>query len=143
MSFSERTDGKYNRKSEYFLVSVKERNMDEFIATLEKDKRRHAEPKADEVLALGPNQRHKNKNINLGELFYLINSYNSLGSSSYFYLNRLEKIILDQIDKDYLEMGKTKPDLSAMDNLRRDMSKDRPTGIKRDWHQDNNQRESG
>ena len=32
MSFSERTDGKYNRKSEYFLVSVKERNMDEFIA---------------------------------------------------------------------------------------------------------------
>ena len=60
MSFSERTDGKYNRKSEYFLVSVKERNMDEFIATLEKDKRRHAEPKADEVLALGPNQRHKN-----------------------------------------------------------------------------------
>jgi len=27
----------------YFLVSVKERNMDEFIATLQKDKRRHAE----------------------------------------------------------------------------------------------------
>ena len=54
MSFSERTDGKYNRKSEYFLVSVKERNMDEFIATLQKDKRRYAEPKADEVLALGP-----------------------------------------------------------------------------------------
>ena len=117
MSFSERTDGKYNRKSEYFLVSVKERNMDEFIATLQKDKRRHAESKADEVLALGPNQRHKNKNINLGELFYLINSYNSLGASSYFYLNRLKKIILDQIDEDYLEMGKTKPDLSAMDNL--------------------------
>ena len=28
--------------------------MDQFIATLQKDKRRYAEPKADEVLALGP-----------------------------------------------------------------------------------------
>ena len=28
--------------------------MDQFIATLQKDKRRYAEPKAYEVLALGP-----------------------------------------------------------------------------------------
>ena len=27
MPYSDRTDGKYNRKASYFLVSVKERNM--------------------------------------------------------------------------------------------------------------------
>ena len=49
MPRSNRTDGKYNRKADYFLVSVKERNMSEFMETLEREKRRHAEPKADSI----------------------------------------------------------------------------------------------
>ena len=44
MPRSKRTDGKYNRQAQYFLISVKERNMDEFLDTLKKERKRHAEP---------------------------------------------------------------------------------------------------
>ena len=112
MPRSNRTDGKYNRKADYFLVSVKERNMSEFMETLEREKRRHAEPKADYITALGANERHKKTfRIDLDELFYFINSYNSIGDGGYFYLNRLKKIIMEQIEKDYEEMGMTLKDL--------------------------------
>ena len=43
MPRSNRTDGKYNCKANYFLVSVKERNIREFMETLEREKRRYAE----------------------------------------------------------------------------------------------------
>jgi len=38
MPYTKRTDGKYNRQAQYFLISVKERNMDEFLDTLKKER---------------------------------------------------------------------------------------------------------
>ena len=111
MPRSNRTDGKYNRKADYFLVSVKERNMREFLETLEREKRRHAEPKADSITALGSNQKHLGCQVDMEELFYFLNSYNSMESGGTFYLRRLKKIIMEQIEKDYKEMGMTMRDL--------------------------------
>ena len=111
MPRSNRTDGKYNRKADYFLVSVKERNMREFLVTLEREKRRHAEPKADSITALGSNQKHLGSQVDMEELFYFLNSYNSMESGGTFYLRRLKKIIMEQIEKDYKEMGMTMRDL--------------------------------
>ena len=111
MPRSNRTDGKYNRKAYYFLVSVKERNMREFLETLEREKRRHAEPKADSITALGSNQKHLSSQVDMEELFYFLNSYNSMESGGTFYLRRLKKIIMEQIEKDYKEMGITMKDL--------------------------------
>ena len=111
MPRSNRTDGKYNRKADYFLVSVKERNMREFLETLEREKRRHAEPKADSITALGSNQKHLGSQVDMEELFYFLNSYNSIESGGTFYLRRLKKIIMEQIEKDYKEMGMTMRDL--------------------------------
>ena len=45
------------------------------------------------------------------ELFYFLNSYNSIESGGTFYLRRLKKIIMEQIEKDYKEMGMTMRDL--------------------------------
>ena len=112
MPRSNRTDGKYNRKADYFLVSVKERNMREFMETLEREKRRHAEPKADSITALGSNKKHLGFQVDMEELFYFLNSYNSMESGGTFYLRRLKKIIINQIEKDYEEMGMTMKDLT-------------------------------
>ena len=109
----ERSDGKYNHQAEYFLCSVKQRNMTEFLDALKKEKRRHAESKADLITALGLNQLHKKgKVVDLAELFYCLNSYNSISTEQggYFYLNRLKKIIMEQIEKDYQEMELPMPD---------------------------------
>ena len=112
MPSSPRSDGKYNHQAEYFLCSVKQRNLPEFLDALKKEKKRHAEPKADNITALGANERHKKAfRIDLDELFYFINSYNSIRDGGYFYLNRLKKIIMEQIEKDYEEMGMTLKDL--------------------------------
>ena len=107
MPRSNRTDGKYNRKANYFLVSVKERNIREFMETLEREKRKHAKS----ITALGPNQKHLGFQVDMEELFYFLNSYNSMESGGTFYLRRLKKIIMEQIEKDYKEMGITMRDL--------------------------------
>ena len=112
MSSSTRSDGKYNRQAQYFLCSVKDRNLLEFLGTLKQEKRRHAEPKADHITALGVNQRHKKSPVDLDELFYFLNSYNKMEEGGTYYLRRLRKIIMEQIEKDYEEMGKTVKDLS-------------------------------
>ena len=112
MSSSTRSDGKYNRQAQYFLCSVKDRNLLEFLGTLKQEKRRHAEPKADHITALGVNQRHKKSSIDLDELFYFLNAYNEMEEGGTYYLRRLKKIIMEQIEKDYEEMGKTVKDLS-------------------------------
>ena len=91
MPISNRADGKYNRKADYFLVSVKERNMRAFLKTLEREKRRHAEPKAHSITALGSNQKHLGFQVDMEELFYFLNSYNSMESGGTFYLRRLRK----------------------------------------------------
>ena len=111
MSSSTRSDGKYNRQAQYFLCSVKDRNLLEFLGTLKQEKRRHAEPKADHITALGVNQRHKQSPVDLDELFYFLNSYNEMEEGGTYYLRRLKKIIMEQIEKDYEEMGKTVKDL--------------------------------
>ena len=111
MPISNRADGKYNRKADYFLVSVKERNMRTFLKTLEREKRRHAEPKVNSITALGSNQRHLGFQVDMEELFYFLNSYNSMESGGTFYLRRLKKIIMEQIEKDYKEIGMTMRDL--------------------------------
>jgi len=111
MSSSTRSDGKYNRQAQYFLCSVKDRNLLEFLGTLKQEKRRHAEPKADHITALGVNQRHTKSPVDLDELFYFLNSYNEMESGGTYYLRRLKKIIMEQIEKDYEEMGKTVKDL--------------------------------
>ena len=82
MPRSNRTDGKYNRKANYFIVSVKERNIREFMETLEREKRRHAES----ITALGSNQKHLGFQVDMIELFYFLNSYNSMESGGTFYL---------------------------------------------------------
>ena len=112
MSSSTRSDGKYNRQAQYFLCSVKDRNLLEFLGTLKQEKRRHAEPKADHITALGVNQRHTKSPVDLDELFYFLNAYNEMESGGTYYLRRLKKIIMEQIEKDYEEMGKTVKDLS-------------------------------
>ena len=86
--------------------------MTEFLDALKREKRRHAEPKADHITALGVNQRHKKSPVDLDELFYFLNAYNEMEESGTFYLRRLKKIIMEQIEKDYEEMGKTVKDLS-------------------------------
>ena len=111
MPSSPRSDGKYNRQAQYFLCSVKDRNLLEFLGTLKQEKRRHAEPKADHITALGVNQRHTKSPVDLDELFYFLNSYNEMESGGTYYLRRLKKIIMEQIEKDYEEMGKTVKDL--------------------------------
>ena len=111
MSSSTRSDGKYNRQAQYFLCSVKDRNLLEFLGTLKQEKRRHAEPKADHITALGVNQRHTKSPVDLDELFYFLNSYNEMEEGGTYYLRRLKKIIMEQIEKDYEEMGKTVKDL--------------------------------
>ena len=111
MSSSTRSDGKYNRQAQYFLCSVKDRNLLEFLGTLKQEKRRHAEPKADHITALGVNQRHTKSPVDLDELFYFLNAYNEMESGGTYYLRRLKKIIMEQIEKDYEEMGKTVKDL--------------------------------
>ena len=117
MSSSTRSDGKYNRQAQYFLCSVKDRNLLEFLGTLKQEKRRHAEPKADHITALGVNQRHTKSPVDLDELFYFLNSYYEMEEGGTFYLRRLKKIIMEQIEKDHEEMGMTLKDveLSYMD----------------------------
>ena len=113
MPSSPRSDGKYNHKAEYFLCSVKQRNLPEFLDALKQEKRRHAEPKADHITALGVNQRHKkNSIIDMDELFYFLNAYNEMEEGGTFYLRRIKKLIMEQIEKDYEEMGKTIKDLT-------------------------------
>ena len=112
MPSSPRSDGKYNHQAEYFLCSVKQRNLPEFLEALKQEKKSHAEPKADNITALGANEWHKKAfRINLDELFYFINSCNSIRDGGYFYLNWLKKIIMGQIEMDYEEMGITLKDL--------------------------------
>ena len=65
--------------------------MVDYIKSLNKEKKRYAEPKADEVLALGPNQNNKKSHVDLGEIFYLLNSYNSMEEGGTCYLRRLKK----------------------------------------------------
>ena len=101
MPRSKRTDGKYNRQAQYFLISVKERNMDEFLDTLKKERRRHAEPKADRIIPLG---RHKNKSFDdaygFAKMFYDLNNLNQLYGGGY-HIRRIKEFINAEMDVCY------------------------------------------
>ena len=73
----------HNRTSEYYLVSVKQRLEVEFRNSLKREKKRHAEPKAQRVIP--PLGIHKDGGADgsweLEELLYLVKcSTESLGS---------------------------------------------------------------
>ena len=71
MPYSNRTDGKYNRKAEYYLMSVKQRNEVEFRDSLKREKRRHAEDKVDSLIPLG--LHNDSEYFDTAELLYLLN----------------------------------------------------------------------
>ena len=69
----ERGEQWHNRTSEYYLVSVKQRLEVEFRNSLKREKKRHAEPKAQRVIPFGI---HKDGGADgsweLAELLYLV-----------------------------------------------------------------------
>ena len=69
----ERDEQWHNRTSEYYLVSVKQRLEVEFIDSLKRDKKRHAEPKAKRVIQLGTHDDGgADGSSELAELLYLV-----------------------------------------------------------------------
>ena len=109
MPYTKRTDGKYNRQSQYFLVSVKERNMDEFLDTLKKERKRHAEPKADRIIPLG---RHKNESFesayDFAKMFYDLNNLNQEAGGKY-HIKRIKDFIKSEMDEYYESSEIPKP----------------------------------
>tara|TARA_B100000131_G_C17590676_1_gene399034 strand:+ start:95 stop:517 length:423 start_codon:yes stop_codon:yes gene_type:complete len=110
MSYSKRTDGKYNWQAQYFLISVKERNMDEFLDTLKKERKRHAEPKADRIIPLG---RHKNESFeaayDFAKMFYDLNNLNQEAGGTY-HIKRIKEFIKSEMDEYYEGSEIPKPD---------------------------------
>ena len=92
MPYSNRTDGKYNRKAEYYLMSVKQRNEVEFRDSLKKEKRRHAEDKVDSLIPLG--LHNDSEYFDTAELLYLLNCASK----------DLGKIFIDGIKKTWVKL---------------------------------------
>tara|TARA_X000001036_G_C20466928_1_gene719855 strand:- start:3 stop:386 length:384 start_codon:yes stop_codon:yes gene_type:complete len=101
----------HNRKAEYYLMSVKQRNEKEFRECLKKERRRHAEDKVHQLYPLGPNDLHSQLSEDVAEIFYLINSFNHPDSGGTFYLRKIKKLITEEIEKYYVEMELPMPDL--------------------------------
>ena len=110
MPRSKRTDGKYNRQAQYFLISVKERNMDEFLDTLKKERKRHAEPKADRIIPLG---RHQNQSFDaaygFAKMLYDLNNLNQTPAGAY-HIRRIKEFINAEMDVYYESSELPKPD---------------------------------
>ena len=72
----------HNRTSEYYLVSVKQRHEVEFRDSLRREKKRHAEPKAQRVIPFGIHRDGRaDGSWELAELLYLVKcSTESFGS---------------------------------------------------------------
>ena len=69
----ERGEQWHNRTSEYYLVSVKQRHEVEFRNSLKRDKKRHAEPKAQRVIPFGiHNDGGADASWELAKLLYLV-----------------------------------------------------------------------
>ena len=63
----------HNRTSEYYLVSVKQRLEVEFRDSLKREKKRHAEPKAQRVIPFGIHKDGKaDSSWKLAEFLYLV-----------------------------------------------------------------------
>ena len=105
----ERGEQWHNRTSEYYLVSVKQRHEVEFRNSLKRDKKRHAEPKAQRVIPLGI---HKDGGANgsweLAELLYLVKvGTENLGM-------RFKKELKKQIEDKFKEEEITIPDIDDL-----------------------------
>ena len=101
----------HNRKAEYYLMSVKQRNEEEFRQCLKKERRRHAENKVDQLYPLGPNNLHRDSQVDVAEIFYLINSFNHPDTGSEYHLRKIKKLIIDEIENYYEELELPMPDL--------------------------------
>ena len=110
MPYTKRKDGKYNRQAQYFLISVKERNMDEFLDTLKKERKRHLEPKAESIIPLG---RHKNESFetayDFAKMFYDLNNLNQEVGGKY-HIKRIKDFIKSEMDEYYEGSEMPKPD---------------------------------
>ena len=105
-----RTEGIYKRQAQYFLISVKERNIDEFLDTLKKERKRNAEPKADRIIPLG---RHKNESFesayDFAKMFYDLNNLNQEAGGKY-HIKRIKDFIKSEMDEYYEGSNIPKPD---------------------------------
>ena len=95
----ERDEQWHNRTSEYYLVSVKQRLEVEFRNSLKRDKKRHAEPKAQRVIPLGiHNDGGAAGSWELAELVYLVKfSTENLGSK---FQKELTKYLEDKLTEE-------------------------------------------
>ena len=95
----ERDEQWHNRTSEYYLVSVKQRLEVEFRNSLKRDKKRHAEPKAQRVIPLGiHNDGGASGSWELAELVYLVKfSTENLGSK---FKKELTKYLEDKLTEE-------------------------------------------
>ena len=102
MPSSPRSDGKYNHKSEYYLVSVKQRLEVEFRNSLKRDKKRHAEPKAQRVIPFGIHRDGRaDGSLELAELLYLVKC--STEEFENIFRNELIKKIEEKIEDKKIE----------------------------------------
>ena len=104
-----RGDQWHNRTSEYYLVSVKQRLEVEFRDSLKREKKRHAESKAQRVIPFGINEDGRaDGSWELAEFLYLVKcSTESFGS---IYRDELIKKIKDK----YVEQEVPIPDIDYL-----------------------------
>ena len=95
----ERGEQWHNRTSEYYLVSVKQRLEVEFRNSLKREKKRHAEPKAQRVIPLGIHRDGgADGSWELAELLYLVKfSTENLGSK---FKKELKKYLEDKLTEE-------------------------------------------
>ena len=104
-----RGDQWHNSTSEYYLVSVKQRLEVEFRDSLKREKKRHAESKAQRVIPFGINEDGRaDGSWELAEFLYLVKcSTESFGS---IYRDELIKKIKDK----YVEQEVPIPDIDYL-----------------------------
>ena len=106
MPSSPRSDGKYNHKSEYYLVSIKQRLEVEFRDSLKQEKKRHAEPKAQRVIPFGIHKDGEaNASWKLAEFLYLVKCSTEDFGTMY------RKELIKQIEDKYKEHDLPIPDI--------------------------------
>ena len=98
-----------NRTSEHYLVSVKQRLEVEFRDSLNREKKRHAEPKAQRVIPFGIHKDGRaDGSWELEELLYLIKCSNEDFGTIY------RKELIKQIEDKYKEHDLPIPDIDDL-----------------------------
>ena len=105
----ERDEQWHNRTSEYYLVSVKQRLEVEFRNSLKRDKKRHAEPKAQRVIPFGIHKDGEaNASWKLAEFLYLVKCSTEDFGTMY------RKELIKQIEDKYKEHDLPIPDIDDL-----------------------------